>query len=129
MAEITREISFWNPTTGYSDEVTVKTSSGTVAVKKGTLLLSNGDGTYGVVDKTTDLTASATKPSKRVAVAIEEATATTTGVAVKAVVAGVVSIEALYDLGTLDSAKAPDWILNEVGGLSNIAFVHVKEVK
>lgn len=129
MAEITREISFWNPTTGYSDEVTVKTSSGTVAVKKGTLLLSNGDGTYGVVGKTTDLTASATKPSKRVAVAIEEATATTTGVAVKAVVAGVVSIEALYDLGTLDSANAPGWILNEVGGLSNIAFVHVKEVK
>lgn len=129
MAEITREISFWNPTTGYSDEVTVKAASGTVAVKKGTLLLSNGDGTYGAVDKTTDLTASVTKPSKRVAVAIEEATANTTGVAVKAVVAGVVSIEALYDLGTLDSTNAPGWILNEVGGLSNIAFVHVKEVE
>ncbi len=129
MAEITREISFWNPTTGYSDEVTVKAASGTVAVKKGTLLLSNGEGAYSVVDKTTDLTASASKPSKRVAVAIEEATATTTGVTVKAVVAGVVSIEALYELGTLDSTKAPGWILNEVGGLSNIAFVHVKEVK
>lgn len=127
--EITRKPNFWNPATSRSDKVSVKVASDTTDIKEGTILLSSGTGTYAPIAVETDLTATATKPSKRVAIAIEPITASTTAQDVKAIVAGEVFIEPLYEAGGYNATKAPDWILNEVGGLSNIAFLHVKEIK
>lgn len=127
--EITRKTNFWNPATSRSDKVSVKVASDTADIKEGTILLSDGAGSYSPILTSTDLTASSTKPAKRVAVALESATISTTAQPIKAIVAGEVFIEPLYEAGGYNATKAPDWILNEVGGLSNIAFLHVKEIK
>lgn len=128
MAEINRNPSFWDPATGYSDEVVVSnTSSSAVTVKRGSLLLSDGAGKYTLASGTLAFTRGT---SNRLAIALEEATvAKSTGTAtIKAVKSGVVSIEALYEVGGYTSTTAPDSVLDEFGGISNIVFVHVKEV-
>mgnify|MGYP004598128267 CR=1 FL=1 len=125
---IERTPHIWNPVVSRTDKVSVKATADT-AIKEGTILLSDGAGTYSPIAVSTDLTATATKPAKRVAVCVEDTTVGETAKDVKAIVAGEVFIEALYEAVGYTATKAPAWILNEVGGLSNIAFLHVKEIK
>lgn len=129
MAEITRKTSFWDPATGYSDDVVVNNSStsAAVTVKRGMLLLSDGAGKYSLASGTLAITRGT---SNRIAIALEDVEVAKSGTAtIKAVKSGVVSIEALYEAGGYTSATAPDYVLDELGGISNITFVHVKEVK
>ncbi len=126
MAEINRNPSFWDPATGYSDEVTVSNSGTTaVTVKRGSLLLSDGAGKYSLLSGNLTFTRGT---SNRIAIALEEATVAKSGTAtIKAVKSGVVSIEALYETAGYTTTTAPESALDEFGGISNIAFVHVKE--
>ncbi len=129
MAEIKRNPVFWDPATGYSDDVVVSnTTSADVAVKRGMLLLSDGAGKYTLATTPIAL-ATGTNKDRRIAIALEDATvAKASGTAtIKAVKAGVVFIEELYKEAGYSSVSAPDYVLDELGGLSNIAFVHVKE--
>jgi len=129
MAEITRKTSFWDPATGYSDDVVVNNSStsAAVTVKRGMLLLSDGAGKYSLASGTLTFTRGT---SNRIAIALEDVEVAKSGTAtIKAVKSGVVSIESLYEAGGYTSTTAPDHVLDELGGISNIAFVHVKEVK
>ena len=126
MAEITRVPDFWNPATGYSDDVLVKNASTSVAVtvKKGTILSSDGAGNYSVV---TTMTAA---PTNRIAVALEDIEIAKSGTAtIKAIKAGVVYVEEMLKAGGYASSAITDAVLDEAGGKSNIAFVHVKEVE
>ncbi len=123
MAEIKRVPDFWDAATGYSDDVVV-TSTKAVTIKKGTLLLSDGAGKYTPV---TSMTAAVTA---RVAVALEEVAITANGSAtLKAVKSGVVRIEEMYEAGGYTSATVIDYHLDAAGGISNIVFVHTKEVE
>lgn len=135
MAEITRKTSFWDPATGYSDDVVVNNSStsAAVTVKRGMLLLSDGAGKYSLASNPLTFTVGT---SYRLAIALEDveiakaSSSTTPSTAtIKAVKSGVVSIEGLYEVGGYDTTSAPVAVLDEFGGISNIVFVHVKEVK
>lgn len=130
MAEISRVPAFWDPATGYSDDVVVKntSTSASVTVKRGSLLLSDGAGKYTLV--TTLALATEGAYNRRLAIALEDVAIAKSGTAtIKAVKSGVAFIEAIYEAGEYDSTSAPDYVLDEFGGISNIAFVHVKEVK
>lgn len=129
MAEINRNPSFWDPATGYSDEVTVSNSgTSAVTVKRGSLLLSDGAGKYSLLSGNLSFTRGT---SNRIAIALEGATvAKTSGTAtVKAIEAGVVLIEEFYEATGYTTTTAPVAALKEFGGISNIVFVHTKEVK
>ncbi len=134
MAEINRKPSFWDPATGYSDDVVVKNESttGTATVKRGMLLLSDGAGKYSIPSGNVSFTRGT---SNRIAIALEDATiakgatGTPATVTIKAVKSGVVSIEGLYEAAGYTTTTAPADALDELGGISNIVFVHTKEVK
>lgn len=124
MAEITREPNFWNPASGQSDNVVV-TSATATTIKKGTILLSDGAGKYSPV--ATPI--SATTVTERIAIALETVALAKGGTAtIKAVKAGVIGIEPLYEAAGYTETTAPDYVLDTIGGKSNLVFVHVKEV-
>lgn len=123
--EIKRVPDFWDAATGKSDDVAVTLTKG-ATVTKGMLLLSGGAGKYTVASGTLALA----NISNRVAIALEDVTAASAGdVTIKAVKSGVVRIEEFYAASGFTSTTAPDYVLDEIGGKSNIIFVHAKEVE
>lgn len=123
MAEITREPNFWNPASGQSDNVVVTSTSATT-IKKGTILLSDGAGKYSPMT-----TVTVEGVTTVVAIALEEVALTKGGTAtIKAIKSGVIGIEPLYEAAGYTTTSAPDYVLDIVGGKSNLVFVHVKEV-
>jgi hypothetical protein len=98
----------WVADTIRSRDVTVKSSTGTIAAKPGHLVFRQEDGTYKAYPVST--AASAITETGYVGVLGQEVTLTTTGAKARVIESGIVYIEAIRDAG-ITSAKIGDEVI------------------
>ena len=127
---ISAGVSLFNPARVFTKSVTVAPKApetGTaspVAVVKGTLAVADGKGKYTPIATSENLTTAV--PANRVVVLVEDGTAAAAGTTFKAIVSGQVYINGLVAAG-YDLTKVPEWVLDIVGGISNITFADEEE--